>query len=515
MSSVTDAGGVDGAGETRGIVQRGLYFEEFENGARYLHRPGRTATEADNVLFSSLTMNTQALHLDAAYAASQPFGQRLMNSMWTLATMVGASVTQLTQGTLVAQLGSERHRIPRTALPRRHAVHRDRDHREAPIGVTTRPGDRHDAPHRPEPGRHGGGHGDTRGAHVVRAGRRIRPRHGARLMSRFRLGPALLFCPADRPERYEKALERADAVILDLEDAVAPAAKRAARGALIESELDPSRVIVRVNPPGTDDYTADLATLSQTDYRRIMVAKSESAKRLSKIDRRFEVIALCETAKGITQADQHRGAAQRDGADVGRGGSRREPRRHVEPQAERTLPRHRPHGARPGAPGRGIPGQGGDRHRSSRHRRHEATDASRRRMPRHPASPPPRASTRVRSRSSARPTGPTPRPSPGPTGCWRPQRASAGSSRTRAGWSTAPSCATRGVFSPAPSADRVRHPADELVGHGLGVREDDRVLLGAVGRDLALQRLVQCAERGRGRCASSSPRNAARSVRRA
>ncbi len=87
------------------IVQRGLYYDELEVGARYLHRPGRTATEADNVLFSSLTMNTQALHLDAAYSASQPFGQRLMNSMWTLSTMVGASVSQITQGTLVAQLG--------------------------------------------------------------------------------------------------------------------------------------------------------------------------------------------------------------------------------------------------------------------------------------------------------------------------------------------------------------------------------------------------------------------------
>lgn len=88
------------------IVQRGLYFEEFEVGARYLHRPGRTATEADNVLFTTLTMNTQALHLDAAFSdGQQPFGQRLMNSMWTLSTMVGASVAQLTQGTLVAQLG--------------------------------------------------------------------------------------------------------------------------------------------------------------------------------------------------------------------------------------------------------------------------------------------------------------------------------------------------------------------------------------------------------------------------
>ncbi|GAA1845091.1 MaoC family dehydratase [Microbacterium koreense] len=87
------------------IVQRGRYVDELVVGARYAHRPGRTATEADNTLFSSLTMNTQALHLDAAFSATQPFGERLMNSMWTLATMVGASVSQITQGTLVAQLG--------------------------------------------------------------------------------------------------------------------------------------------------------------------------------------------------------------------------------------------------------------------------------------------------------------------------------------------------------------------------------------------------------------------------
>ncbi|WP_106813822.1 HpcH/HpaI aldolase/citrate lyase family protein [Microbacterium timonense] len=120
----------------------------------------------------------------------------------------------------------------------------------------------------------------------------------------FDLGPALLFCPADRPERYEKALQRADAVILDLEDAVAPADKTAARGHLIESELDPTRVIVRVNPPETDAFLADLATLSQTDYRRIMVAKSQSPKRIARIDPRFEIVALCETAKGVAQVDR-------------------------------------------------------------------------------------------------------------------------------------------------------------------------------------------------------------------
>ncbi|MFT4200283.1 MaoC family dehydratase [Gordonia sp. (in: high G+C Gram-positive bacteria)] len=89
------------------ITQRGLWYEEFEIGAVYEHRPGRTVTEADNVLFTTLTMNTQALHLDAAFAQTQPGfdGQRLINSMFTLSTIVGLSVAQLTQGTLVANLG--------------------------------------------------------------------------------------------------------------------------------------------------------------------------------------------------------------------------------------------------------------------------------------------------------------------------------------------------------------------------------------------------------------------------
>ena len=88
------------------VVQRGLWFDEFELGVRYLHRPGRTITEADNVLFTTLTMNTQALHLDAAFSETQPpYHQRLVNSMFTLSTLVGLSVAQLTQGTIVANLG--------------------------------------------------------------------------------------------------------------------------------------------------------------------------------------------------------------------------------------------------------------------------------------------------------------------------------------------------------------------------------------------------------------------------
>ena len=95
------------------IVQRGLWFEEFELGAIYEHRPGRTITEADNTLFTTQTMNTQALHLDAAYAAETSFGERLVNSMFTLSTIVGLSVTQLTQGTIVANLGFSEVSFPK------------------------------------------------------------------------------------------------------------------------------------------------------------------------------------------------------------------------------------------------------------------------------------------------------------------------------------------------------------------------------------------------------------------
>ncbi|WP_322753730.1 MaoC family dehydratase [Frankia sp. Cas3] len=96
----------------RRIEQRGLWFDELEIGVVYVHRPGRTVSEADNTLFTTLTMNTQALHLDEAWSATQPFGRRLVNSMFTLSTLVGLSVNQLTQGTTVANLGFSDIRFP-------------------------------------------------------------------------------------------------------------------------------------------------------------------------------------------------------------------------------------------------------------------------------------------------------------------------------------------------------------------------------------------------------------------
>src|SRR3954463_9615881 len=109
------AGNVDGAAP-RVIEQRGLYFDELEEGVVYAHRPGRTVTETDNVLFTTMTMSTQALHLDAAWSAGTAFGQPLVNSLFTLSTLVGLSVAQLTQGTIVANLGFSEVRFPKPVL---------------------------------------------------------------------------------------------------------------------------------------------------------------------------------------------------------------------------------------------------------------------------------------------------------------------------------------------------------------------------------------------------------------
>jgi acyl dehydratase len=102
----------DAEGDRRVVEQRGLWFEELDLGVRYLHQPGRTLTEADNVAFTTMTMNTQPLHLDAAWSSQQPFGQRLINSLLTLSTLVGLSVSQLTLGTVVANLGFQDVRFP-------------------------------------------------------------------------------------------------------------------------------------------------------------------------------------------------------------------------------------------------------------------------------------------------------------------------------------------------------------------------------------------------------------------
>jgi citrate lyase subunit beta / citryl-CoA lyase len=114
-------------------------------------------------------------------------------------------------------------------------------------------------------------------------------------------GPAWLFCPADRPERYAKAAARADVVILDLEDGVASHDRVAARQALIDQPLDPSRTVVRISPVGTDDHVLDLNALAATAYQQVMLAKTESGADASSAGGRA-VIALCETPLGVLNA---------------------------------------------------------------------------------------------------------------------------------------------------------------------------------------------------------------------
>ena len=99
------------------VVQRGLWFEELRTGVVYKHAPGRTISEADNTLFSTMTMNPQSLHLDAAFSATTEFGERLVNSLLTMSVLVGLSVGHLTQGTIVANLGFGDTRFP---APVRH-----------------------------------------------------------------------------------------------------------------------------------------------------------------------------------------------------------------------------------------------------------------------------------------------------------------------------------------------------------------------------------------------------------
>ena len=116
-------------------------------------------------------------------------------------------------------------------------------------------------------------------------------------------GPAFLFCPGDRPERFEKAAKAADVVIIDLEDAVAPERREDARRHILGTDLDPDTTVIRVNPRGAADHERDVATLLESPYRTVMLAKTSSADEVRSLAR-FDVIALCETPEGVMAAEE-------------------------------------------------------------------------------------------------------------------------------------------------------------------------------------------------------------------
>ncbi len=86
----------------------GKYYEELSVGQHIKHANGRTVTETDNVLFCALTMNTQPLHLNEDFSAKTIFGKRLVNGVFTLGLAVGLTVSELTEGTVLANLGYDR-----------------------------------------------------------------------------------------------------------------------------------------------------------------------------------------------------------------------------------------------------------------------------------------------------------------------------------------------------------------------------------------------------------------------
>lgn len=90
----------------------GKYFDELNVGDTIRHGNGRTITEMDNTLFCALTMNTQPLHLNEDFASHTVFGQRIVNGIFTLGLVVGLTVSELTEGTVVANLGYDRVNHP-------------------------------------------------------------------------------------------------------------------------------------------------------------------------------------------------------------------------------------------------------------------------------------------------------------------------------------------------------------------------------------------------------------------
>lgn len=91
----------------------GRYYDEYTVGDRLAHQPHRTVTETDNLLISALTHNPQPLHLDAEYAGATEFGRIVVNGTFTFALLVGLSVGDTTLGTLVANLGYDKVRMPK------------------------------------------------------------------------------------------------------------------------------------------------------------------------------------------------------------------------------------------------------------------------------------------------------------------------------------------------------------------------------------------------------------------
>jgi len=123
-------------------------------------------------------------------------------------------------------------------------------------------------------------------------------------MSVTPIGPILLFCPGQRPERFAKAIDAADQAILDLEDAVPPQQKDEARDHVIAalSQFDVNKIVVRINQTHTAHGQKDIAALKQTGAKYVMVPKAENPDELAQLAG-FRLIVIIESLKGLKNID--------------------------------------------------------------------------------------------------------------------------------------------------------------------------------------------------------------------
>jgi acyl dehydratase len=91
----------------------GKYFDDLKIGMTFQHSLGRTITEADNTFFNAITMNTQPLHLNEDFSSKTQFGKRIVNGILTLGVVIGLTVSELTEGTIIANLNYEKVEHPR------------------------------------------------------------------------------------------------------------------------------------------------------------------------------------------------------------------------------------------------------------------------------------------------------------------------------------------------------------------------------------------------------------------
>lgn len=312
----------------------GKYFEALEVGALIRHPLGRTITEMDNVLFTTLTMNTQPLHLNEDFARQTQFGRRIVNGIFTLGLAVGITVPDLTEGTLVANLSYESVKHP-------HPLY----HGDT-LYVETEVLSKRESRSNPDRGivrfRHiGRNQAGTvvidfeRTALVLKQPAEEAAALPAQPAQTATPAPrparrALLFMPGDSLRKISKAAQMdVDSIVMDLEDGVALSQKQEARRTVVEAlgslDFGRSERLVRLNPPGSDLFADDLRTTIEARPDGYVLPKVESSAQVRAVDRllgeleqeqgwplqSIRLLAIIETARGVLNASDIARSGQR------------------------------------------------------------------------------------------------------------------------------------------------------------------------------------------------------------